>query len=71
MQHFRSRWTILLAFTVGLLSLKWELGAVIVGAELCSQSLHESIHHPEGRFAHWGFRLAGVVIAGFGAWFLR
>jgi hypothetical protein len=71
MQHFKSRWIILLILTVTLISWKWQVLVLLVGAEICSQSLHEKIHHPTQRLAHWSFRLIGILIAIIGAWYLR
>ena len=70
MQHFRNPWTILLFLVVALISWKWQVIAILLGAELCSQSLHERIHHPSGWFASARFRLIGIIIAGVGTWFL-
>lgn len=70
MQHFKSKWTVLLFMTVALASWKWEVLLILLGAEICSQSLHESIHHPNGRFAHPVFRILGILLAGVSAWLL-
>jgi uncharacterized membrane protein YczE len=71
MQHFLSPWTLVVIAVAALVSWRWEMLVIVLGVELCSQSLHESRHHPDGWFANYIFRLIGIVIAGAGAWFLK
>jgi len=71
MQHFLNPWTIVVIAASALISWKWEVLIIILGVELCSQSLHESKHHPDGWFSSPAFRLVGIAIAVVGAWFLR
>ena len=71
MQHFMSPWTIAAILAVALLSGRWEVLVVVLGVEFCSQSLHESRHHPDGWFANPIFRLLGIAVAGVGAYLLR
>lgn len=70
MQHFKSRWTILVFLAVVLISWKWQIVAILLGAELCSQSLHESIHHPNNKLASSVFRFLGLAIVIAGALFI-
>lgn len=71
MQHFLSPWILAVISIAALVSGRLEVLIIVLGVELCSQSLHESRHHPDGWLANLLFRIIGIVIAGIGAWFLR
>lgn len=71
MQHFLSPWTLVVTAVVTLVSWRLEVLVIVLGVEFCSQSLHESRHHPDGWFANLLFRVIGIIIAGIGAWLLR
>jgi hypothetical protein len=53
-----------------LVSRRWEILVILLGVELCSQSLHEKIHHPGSLFAEPFVRYLGILIALAGAWLL-
>jgi hypothetical protein len=71
MQHITSRWVWPLLIGLPIIAGRWELLPILAGVVVAGQSLHESIHHPQGTFAHPTWRFLGTAAAVLGGLLLR
>ena len=71
MQHIYSKWIWPLLILPAIITGKWELLLILIGFVICSQSMHESIHHPTYFFARTRFRILGFLICLLGAYLIR
>ena len=71
MQHILSRWMWPLMVVLPLIARSWGLFVLLIGFIICSQSVHESIHHKDRLSAKVIVRIVGALIALLGAYLMR